>query len=381
MTATYRLVFVNEGGQKSVFDLNPTSFLPAQAESADSDATILVLPAAAALPFQLELPFSDQAKIARVLPQFVADLYVDVDESWLFSWLVMPPDPEKSSCVISGLAFPASWGKLLQENSTGCRLAISDLMLAGGHAGQAVRLITPVSETIAVFSGPHSIRRLFSASSGIPVDLLLNGEGIEACREVKVGEEASTFYERIESLLSSAPETLDLSGFRQRRREGLRRLMISAGAMIVLAWVILWHLFIWLECRITERAAQRTRNHMQQAFSTVFPGVPVVEPLTQVSRSITELEKRLKEAATVPILPWQRVLQVISVLAGSDTAALRLSGRETGFKISGVAVNYAALENFRSRLEGSGLFEKVNTTESRQGGSGIDFNLEAIWKK
>jgi type II secretory pathway component PulL len=120
---------------------------------------------------------------------------------------------------------------------------------------------------------------------------------------------------------------------------------------------------------------------MQQAFSTTFPQTPVVEPLTQVARSIAELEKRLKEATVVPKLPWQNLVKLVAATAGPDTVLLRLTARESNLRLGGLAGNYAALENLRSRLEGSGLFARVTTVESRQGDDGITFSLEAPWKK
>ncbi|HNX75921.1 MAG TPA: hypothetical protein PLM07_01310 [Candidatus Rifleibacterium sp.] len=377
----FRLVFVDEGGQQVDYDLLDGCCTPAVSDAPPPGPQILVLPAAAALPFLVELPFSDQAKIARVLPQFVADQYVDVDTHWLFSWLILPVRPGETICRVAGLAFPPQFAALLSAAGSRFRLAIPDVLLAQTESDAAIRLKTPVSSVIAVFCGNYAVKRLFSVAAGLPVEALLAGEGSESLSDVDLLATAAGLPGKISALLASEHENLDLSGFRRCRKAGLRRLVAVSALSLLALSVILWHLFVWFECRITERAAQRTRTYMQQAFSGAFPGIPVVEPLTQTARSIAELEKRLKEAATVPRLPWQRLIHVLSQVAGPDTAILRLTGRDNGLKLSGVAVNYAALEGLRGRLETSGLFERVNTQESRQSDAGITFNLEAPWKK
>ncbi len=376
----FRLVFLDADGRRVDYDLMADGCVQAITGSTLPGEQILILPAASSLPFQIELPFSDQAKIARVLPQFVADLYVDVDEKWLFSWLVLPAQAGETSYWVAGLAFPGHFNASLRAADSQIRLAVPDAVLACGQTGQAVRLKTPVSEVLAIFSGCNCVKRILSVDSGLPVEALLNGEGIESLSDVDLVADPQALRNKINGLLASENESLDMSGYRRLRNASLQKLTLAVAASVLVLLVALWHLFIWLECRITERAAQRTRSHMQRAFSAVFPGVPVVEPLIQADRSIAELEKRLKEAATVPIIPWQRVLQLLAARCGPDTAVLRLSGRTAGLKLSGIAVNYAAIEAFRNRLESSGLFEKVNTSESRQGTGGITFSLEAVWK-
>ncbi len=383
MTQDYRLVFVEEGGGQISYELAAGAFAPvAPGSSLPAGALqILVLPSMTSLPFLVELPFSDPAKIARVLPQFVADQYVDVDENWLFSWQAMPLPSREKGCQVAGLAFPAQCAALLRSSGNQFRLAIPDLFLAGASTGQAVRLKTPVSEVIGIFNGPYAVKRLFSLSSGLPVDMLLVSEGVEAMVDVDLTLDCSALVARIERLFAPENASIDVSGFSSSRRQSLIHLAFSLAAFVVVIWVVLWHWFVWLECRITERAAQRTRTHMQQAFSATFPGIPVVEPLTQVSRSIAELEKRLKEAAIVPKLPWQSLAKLVETTSGPDTVLLRITARESNLRLGGLAVNYAALEHLRSRLEGAGLFERVTTVESRQGDGGITFSLEAPWKK
>jgi len=326
------------------------------------------------------LPFSDPVKISRVLPQFVADIYVDVGSDWLFSWRALPAASGETACRVAGLAFPPQFASLIAAAGNDLRLAIPDLCLTTGIAGGCVRLQTPVSEITAIFYDDCAVKRLFSSAAGLPVEMLLAAEGIEGLAVVDLASDPSALHSRLASLLTSEDESLDVSGFRQLRRQGLRRLALTAGVVVLLLWVFFWHFFIWLECRITEGASQRTRNHMQQAFSAVFPGVPVVEPLTQVSRSISELEKRLKEAATLPRLPWIKLLQVLPASGAGEAGVTRLTARDTGVRLNGLARNYAALETFRGRLDTSGLFAKVNTVESRQVDGGISFVLEAAWK-
>lgn len=382
MSQNFRLIFADESGRQSTFDLSSAALRPVIAAEAMPAAAevVLVLPAAAALPFMIELPFSDPVKISRVLPQFVADIYVDVGSDWLFSWRALPAASGETACRVAGLAFPPQFASLIAAAGNDLRLAIPDLCLTTGIAGGCVRLQTPVSEITAIFYDDCAVKRLFSSAAGLPVEMLLAAEGIEGLAVVDLASDPSALHSRLASLLTSEDESLDVSGFRQLRRQGLRRLALTAGVVVLLFWVFFWHFFIWLECRITEGAAQRTRNHMQQAFSAVFPGVPVVEPMTQVSRSISELEKRLKEAATLPRLPWIKLLQVLPASGAGEAGVTRLTARDTGVRLNGLARNYAALETFRGRLDTSGLFAKVNTVESRQVDGGISFVLEAAWK-
>ncbi len=383
MTQAYRLVFIDEGGRQVVYDLAAGCLTPVTADSSLPAGLqkILVLPSSASLPFLIELPFSDPTKIARVLPQFVADLYVDVDESWLFSWQMLPSTSGESGCKVAGLAFPGRFAPSLHANGSQFRLAIPDVLLVPTQAGQAVKLKTPVSEVVAVFNGPQAVKRLFSFSSGLPLDLLLGSEGIESHFEIDLIADATVLSAGIERLLAAGNEGLDISGFSAARRQTLVRLTAISALVVVFLWVFLWHCFVWLECRITERAAQRTRSSMLQAFSAAFPGTPVVEPLTQVSRNMVEIEKRLKEVAVVPKLPWQKLFNALPGSAGPETVLLRLTARESNLRLNGFALNYAALEGIRGRLESTGLFDRVNTVESRQGDGGITFSLEATWKK
>lgn len=383
MSQNFRLIFADESGQQTVFDLNSAALQPVAAADANSSAAgevFLVLPAAAALPFMVELPFSDPVKISRVLPQFVADLYVDVGSDWLFSWRALPAVTGETACRVAGLAFPPQFAPVIAAAGSNLRLAIPDLCLTVATPGSCVRLQTPVSEITAIFYDDCAVKRLFSSAAGLPVETLLAAEGIDELAVVDLPADPSTLYGRLVSLLASENENLDVSGFKLTRRQGLQRLVLTAGAVILLLWIFLWHFFIWFECRITEGAAQRTRDHMRQAFSAVFPGVPVVEPLTQVSRSISELEKRRKEAATLPRLPWIKLLQFLQASGGAEAGVTRMNARDTGVRLNGLARNYAALETFRGRLDASGLFAKVNTAESRQTESGISFVLEAAWK-
>jgi len=383
MSQNFRLIFADESGQQSVFALDSASLQPIAATEATSSAAgeiVLVLPAAAALPFMVELPFSDPVKIARVLPQFVADLYVDVGSDWLFSWRPLPAASGETACRVAGLAFPPQFSSVIAAAGSSLRVAMPDLCLIAATSGSCMRLKTPVSEITAVFYDDCAVKRLFSSAAGLPVETLLAAEGIENLVSADLISDPPALHSRLVSLLASEDENLDISGYRQIRRHGLHRLALTAGAMIVLLWVFFWHFFIWLECRITEGAAQRTRTHMQQAFSMIFPGIPVVEPLTQVSRSISELEKRLKEAVTLPKLPWAKLLQILPASGGSEAGVVRLTARDTGVRLNGLAQNYAALEAFRGRLDVSGLFTKVNAVESRQAEGRISFVLEATWK-
>lgn len=56
---------------------------------------------------------------------------------------------------------------------------------------------------------------------------------------------------------------------------------------------------------------------------------------------------------------------------------LRLTARDTGLRLSGVATNYAAMEGLRGRFESSGLFDRVNTVESKTG----DTESFSVWRR
>ncbi len=384
MSRVFRLIFVDENAQKVEYDLTAETLVPASSDAPSNTSDcekIAILPGSAALPFEVALPFSDPEKIARVLPQFVADLYVDVDETWHFSWKALKSEQGEAGCLVVGLTLPPQFAPAMLAGDDEFRLMLPDLLLVDARPGMAARVKTPVCETIAIFSEARAVRRVLPLSAGLPEDMLLAAEGVEVLEEVDLTAAAPVLHRQIESLLASDCGSLDISGFSRARRRSLRSLLALSAAVIAFLWFMSWHLFVWLECRITEGAAQRTRAHMQQAFSATFPGTPVVEPLTQTSRSIMELEKRLKEATLMPKLPWLRVLRLVSMVGVSDGTFQRLTARENGFRCNGTARDYAALERLRSLFTDSGIFERVNIAESRQADDGIMFSLEAPWKK
>ena len=193
MSQNFRLIFADESGRQSTFDLSSAALRPVIAAEAMPAAAevVLVLPAAAALPFMIELPFSDPVKISRVLPQFVADIYVDVGSDWLFSWRALPAASGETACRVAGLAFPPQFASLIAAAGNDLRLAIPDLCLTTGIAGGCVRLQTPVSEITAIFYDDCAVKRLFSSAAGLPVEMLLAAEGIEGLAVVDLASDPS----------------------------------------------------------------------------------------------------------------------------------------------------------------------------------------------
>lgn len=384
MTHSWRLYFVDERLQLTVLELKPGAAAlcePHDMGFGDDTRSVLVLPSAAALPFQIELPFPDPAKISRVLPQYVADLYVDVDESWVFSWHLLQIESTAGVWKIAGLAFPPEFAPRAIMPGVEFRLAVPDLLLPDLQPGHACCFKTPVSSVMAVISADGAIKRLLSNSSGVPVPMLLAAEGIDSLENNELTADLALLSARLESLCDSIRPGLDLSGYRQNRLLRTRQLLLATTGALFILWIFLWHFFVWVECRIAESAARRTRGYMQQAFSAAFPGIPVVEPLTQTSRSIAELEKRLQEASGVPKIPWQAFLAELGDMRAPEVSVVRLTARDNGFRLNGLARNYAALEAIRARLEKCRFLDKVAAAESKQGEDGINFSLEGIWKR
>ena len=376
MTQALRIVFIDMQLQQTLYDL------PSDGDrlSPENIPTVMVLPALAALPFQVELPFSDPDKIARVLPQFVADSYVDVDEKWFFSWQLSDKQPDTTVWKIAGLAFPPEFAPGAIMPAADIRLAIPDTALLDAAPGQAHLIKTPVSSLVAIYETGHVVRRIFRTDAGLPVETLLAAERVESIDEVDLTADPLLLAARIASILEN-PCRLDISGYRQIRKSRLTTLLVKSGVALIAACIFLWHIFLWLECRVTESAAQRTRQYMQTAFSAAFPGIPAVEPITQTDRKITEIETRLKEAATLPKIPWQSFFMSLAIASDSAATGSHLTARESGFRLSGVAKNYTALEALRGRIETCEAVEKVATSESRQSDSGISFTLEGQWKR
>lgn len=384
MSNQYLLVFVSPDRQCQRFLLSSTGLEPVdETVAAPRCPEVLVLPAAVALPFKIKLPFCDEAKIARVLPQFVADIYSSVDERWHFSWSTSAlalADGDKPMWQVSGLVLPPGFGPENYESVAGWRLAVPDVFLARLDAGAAVRVKTPVAEVVAICGAESEVERVIRSDSGVELQAILSAANVGEIVEFDLSQNAAALFERVKSLLNSESR-LDLSRWGVERRTQFLKLGSILAVAALLIFVIISHFFLWLECRATESAAQRTRAYIADSFRQSFAGVPVVEPISQVRSRISQARTSLSAAAGVPDVPWQSLFSAMSSTSEPSFRVARLQARETGFRISGSAESYAAVEAFRRSLEKNSMFESVKAPELRQVSGTVSFTLEGKWKR
>lgn len=458
MNDIFNIAFADDRGELKWFSLSPTALSPCPAHDETVGANlparqqektvtepdlsgrsarlkdtlnILILPATAGLPFQIELSFEDPVKIARVIPQFVADQYAEVNETWLFSWMITSyhsdanlagPDPigrtapsdtklagaglragpqkpepvtepdlsgrsarykiitsqQPPKFVVSGIAFPPEFSPARLAPDISWRLALPDFLLASASAKSALHLKTPCADYIALFSGPNQLQRVI-ADSSLPLRPILAAAGITAVTEHDLSADIPALNARLKDLLGSS-SNFDLSGYRQQLIGSALRWSLSAAVALILGLIFISHLFLWFECRLTEAAADRTRLAMTAAFNQVFPGSPVVDAVSQTRRKIAEAQNSLKEAGSIPDVPWLKVLQLTALAADAKIRLGKIQGRSDGFRFQGHAADYTSLEAFRRAIEASGLVEKVTLPESRKSGDEVLFALEAKWK-
>jgi hypothetical protein len=396
------IAFANEALELQWFELDSATLKPLPIATSDSDATpatgILVLPSACALPFSIELAFNDVNKIRRVIPQFVADQYADVDETWLFSWVVAAKEPEaanndkqesgtedtenvvQQTYKVSGLAFPPRFSPMQIGKDITWRLAVPDafLIAAAAHTPQAVRLSTPANKFVAFFSGAQQISRIVK-NQALPLNPLLAAAQIEEVIELDLLADPSVLRSRLDALLADAGD-VDLSGWQQKTRGRAVKYSLAALLIMVLGIIFVGHFFLWFEAHLARSAAQRTSGYVQQAFNDVFPGMPVVDPVSQIRRSISSAQNSLKEAGSVPNINWVPVLQLAARAADHNIKLTQLKARASGVNIRGRAPDYTSLEAFRDQFNNSSWFAKAALSESRQSGSEVLFTLEAQWK-
>lgn len=404
MNQNFKIAFANEKLELEWFELNHASIKPYTPDSTDENSDtslvknnsecekILILPAAAGLPFKVKLAFNDAEKLRKVIPQFVADQYVDVNESWLFSYKIaevkkdvcennasdQQPDKQKLY-EIQGVALPPEFSPQKIMPDMNWRIAILDAYLVDSETATAFHINTPVSSFVAIFSGKDLISRIIKDFS-LPVMPVLAAEGVKEINETKLVAYPEMLYKSILHLLDDDNE-LDLSGWRRLRRGHNRKVTALAFSLAILGLIFVGHFFLWFETRLTEKAADRTVEYINQSFSAVFPGVPVVDAVSQISRQISLAEDSLAEAGSVPNLDWIPILKVAASGNASNVVLQNLKARPDSVRFQGRASTYAALEKFNKAVTSQNAFAEVRIAESRRNQEQVLFTLEAKWKK
>ncbi|MEW6709168.1 MAG: hypothetical protein AB1403_05030 [Candidatus Riflebacteria bacterium] len=397
MKDSFNLAFVDIRGDLYWFSLSPTclSPFPANNEPVGADPrvgpqqpNILILPATAGLPFQIDLSFDDPVKISRVIPQLAADQYAEINETWLFSWAVTPLSVVESCAgaapgvgpqnktLVSGIAFPPEFKRIVSASEHAWRLAIPDFLLL--PSGSAYKTATPTGSYVAIFSENGRLSRII-ADATLPMGPMLAAAGVESIEEFDFAANSQKIFDCMQALLDNG-DNYDLSGYHQKQtRQAMRFGLISLAALLA-GLVFLGHLFLWIECRLHESAADRTRQASARAFSNIFPGIPMVDAVSQIRRKISDAQNSLQEVGSVPNIPWLQTLQLASVSFNSRVKLLKLIVRPDGFRFQGLAADFTSLENFRKLIEASGMVDKVSTPESRRNDDQVLFALEARWK-
>ncbi|MFZ5952924.1 MAG: hypothetical protein ACOYXC_19630 [Candidatus Rifleibacteriota bacterium] len=421
MKDCYNLAFADVRGELHWFSLASTALIPDNSDGTfsagagpqpgtgtESDPSgrsaflksffrILILPASAGLPFQIDLSFDDPVKISRVIPQLAADHYAEIDETWLFSWSVsFPPvvEPCEASAkhgrndhereqnfgtgkfLVSGIAFPPEFKQIVSMSEHPWRLAIPDFLLL--PTGRAFKTSTPAASYVAIFSEDGRLSRII-ADAAVPMGPILAAAGGQDIEEFDFASNSSKIFDRLQGLLDNS-HNYDLSGYQQMQTKKALQVSLISLAALIAGLIFLGHLFLWIECRLHESAADRTRQATAQAFSSVFPGIPMVDAVSQIRRKISDAQNSLQEAGSVPNIPWLQTLQLASASFNSRVKLLKLVVRADGFRFQGLAADFTSLENFRKLIEASGMVDKVSTPESRRNEDQVLFALEARWK-
>lgn len=405
MSDSFNIAFADNPGELHWFTLSSTALTPISVDVPDSSGSndhsnptpsgvdqhvgplpalpqdvpnILVLPATAGLPFQIELSFADPVKVARVIPQLAADQYAEINENWLFSWNISTKTVGEPCYLVSGIAFPPEFSPSRLAPAIVWRLAVPDFLLAGVEQKAAIRISTPVSEYLGLFSAKNSLQRVISDRS-LPIQPILAASGLGNVFPVSLQNNCGQLFSLVGAAIEE-PAHFDLSGFQQQLVGKNLRLSASALVGLLLGLVFIGHFFLWFEVYLTEAAAERTRISSAQAFSKVFPGVPVVDAVSQIRRKISEAQTSLNEAGSIPNVDWLSIFRLIEPAAASGIKLARLQSRADGFRIQGSATDYTSLDEFRRKIEASGVVEKVALPESRKVGDEVVFAMEAKWK-
>ena len=347
-----------------------------------ADEPILILPASRGLPFQLELPFGEEQKINRILPQAVADIFSSVDENWLFSWkkkLITNDAEAYTSFKIAGLAYPPEFKRIISDCGISWRLVVAEtefLPLSEEKAGFIINSINKESYAVAVEY--KNIKRLLGEPESTITKLALRKEGIAQLKPFRFAQEGKAVFEKA-LFLTENPENIDLSGWSQNRFRKAK-LMVAGTLLSLLVFVaVAWHFFLWIECLKHEAAGRRTQRAMLGAFSKVFPGIPVVDPVNQLARKKDSLIKELsfsKEYFYDSFLP---AIRLSTELGNRRFLIHRIKGKNELFSVAGISPDYSALNKLKSELAKKVQVSQLRVTETRKISEGIKFRLEAKW--
>ncbi|MFZ2960764.1 MAG: hypothetical protein WA705_28135 [Candidatus Ozemobacteraceae bacterium] len=362
------------------------------AAKGEDEIPVLVVPAAMGVPFRLSLPFDDPEKIRLVLPQLLADSFARVGPGWRLSW---EPFTDGASTVAHGLAFAPELFDTWLEGRRDWRLIVPDVFLYSGTrwAGRAIRFKTVVSGGLARFSSDGRCERLLLDGRGLPLQASLFAD--EEPVDVGFFDEPVSLCERLQSL-SLDPRSLDLSGWRERRRVNLGRLagisLVAAAATVFL----MLHVFWYFDCIRLERFRVETTRLINGRFEATFPGQKAVEPVLQARRLLEELERQagaVPPSPEVPMIPWLQA--VVNGLTGRATIE-KVRAAPEGWLIQGIIESYAALEKLQSELvsgdasgsrvlSGNGLrrgkvIRSTPVTGSGKTAGKLQFTLEGPWK-
>jgi hypothetical protein len=381
---SYNIAFVNKDRELKWFGPAGKTLVALDAPIEEAQ-NIMILPSSQGLPFQIELPFGDSNKIRKVIFQFVADQYAEVDESWIFSWNLNPleqhseenADQTGHKWLISGVAFPSQFKPEKIAPDSNWRLAVPDVFFLPATEASAFHLKSPVAEFVAVFNGENRIQRIISDFS-LPLMPVLAANNIDEVRQFDFDQFASEIEDKITTFLESNSE-IDISGWHLKNRS--RSLKITSMALIFLlvGLVFIGHFFLWFETHITESAAQRTDSYISEAFSEVFPGVPVVDAVSQIRRKISTAENSLEEAGSVPTIAWTNLLKIAAECPDLQIRLDRIKADGKAFVLHGFAQSYSALTEFRKAVSANSLVAELRMPETRKRGSEVFFVLEATW--
>jgi hypothetical protein len=375
----YKLSEEGEWAEHNEFALADVAENKAISESM-SDEPVLVLPAVRGLPFQIDLPFGDDQKIKRILPQAVADIFSNVDEEWLFSWKKKRVSGESESLFkVTGIAYPPEFKAVVSSCGIVWRLVISETALINLPEEKAGFIVNVMEQgNFSIVSEWENVKRLLSEPESPVTKLALRREGCGTLRNFNFSENGKKVFERLQWLKENC-ENLDLSGWRQNRAHRIQKTAIASVVCLFLFIAVVWHFFLWLECLKYEAAGKRTQKSMQEAFSSIFPGIPVVDPSSQLARKKETLTKGYANSKEYFYSSFLPVLRLTTELGQRRFLIHRIKGKQEAFSVAGIAPDYSALNNLKSELAKNSQVSSLRVTETRKAAKGIKFRLEAKW--
>ncbi len=389
MIKKYLIYFLKSDKNGDWFELDESNqLLPVSQKDFDASERhsdtefILILPSEIGIPFCLKLPFGEVGKIEKVLPQLVADEFHSVKSDWLFSWktLKLAEDGDKSSWSIFGLAFSPEFSEITIGKDNSWALAIPDLwLLSSDFAGKACNLISPVGNRCVVFSADGSLQAVLSEDGGLPVQSYMAMNSIENLQDFDLSKALEKFRSKIEELIEE-PEKKDLSGVKARQGKKVVKLLAAAAFVLIIGITLIYHFFLWGEGIRYEIAANRVSQNVNKVFAELLPGIPVVEPVSQIKRTISEAEATMKSAADAPNFNVASILKILVYERGGTITLESVKGEGRIIRVVGTSGNYQDLNVFKEKLSKSDFFGLVEIKESSMTGNSLRFVLEGRWK-